>query len=98
MLAKILAGVIAAIAVTGVGFYYSLPSESTGCCKGKTNSASTQVSADSQANLSCCPGDMETAACPAMATCCSSEALHACVGGMPTLEVGKAPSTHCCAE
>ena len=109
MLAKILVGVVAAIAVTGVGVYYAFPEiAQSGCCH-KDNATTAEVDA-----ASACPSDGETSCClkPAATTdatpsCCAGKAqtngdgLGACVGGMALTNAtvtGPAKATHCCDE
>ena len=111
MLAKILVGVVAAIAVTGVGVYYAMPDSH--CC-GARNTAATGTPADTATE---CPGDGETPSCCAakMAVptvsegegCCaakaktSADSLGACVGGMALTNAPvavKKPALHCCDE
>ncbi len=112
MLAKILVGVVAAIAVTGVGVYYAMPDYSQpGCCGKSAGNLATPVS-----DITACPGDGEISACcaakavPAVsegASCCgakattSTDSLGACVGGMALTNAPvavKKPVLHCCDE
>jgi hypothetical protein len=64
MWAKILAGTLAAVAVTGTGVYFAMPGHCSHGCKGSITSAEMH---------SCCPMPCERAS-----TC--TEALAACVG------------------
>ena len=110
MLAKILVGVVAAIAVTGVGVYYAMPDYSQpGCCGKSAGNLATPVS-----DITECPVDGETSSCCAAkavptasegAGCCvakaktSADNLGACVGGMAlTTAAPTAKKAHCCEE
>ena len=109
MLAKILVGVVAAIAVTGVGVYYAMPDYAQpGCCGKSAGNLATPVS-----DITECPVDGETPSCCAAkampvsegASCCaakaktSADSLGACVGGMAlTNAAPTAKKAHCCEE
>jgi len=110
MLAKILVGVVAAIAVTGVGVYYAMPDYTQpGCCGKSAGNLATPVS-----DLAECPVDGEMSSCcaakavPAVsegASCCaakattSTDSLGACAGGMALTNVSPVAKTkHCCEE
>ena len=105
MLAKILVGVVAAIAVTGV--YYAMPDYTQpGCCGKSAGNPATDITE--------CPVDGETPSCCAAkamptvsegASCCaakaktSADSLGACVGGMALTNAPSAAKTkHCCEE
>ena len=108
MLAKILVGVVAAIAVTGVGVYYAMPDSH--CC-GARDTAANVTPCDS---VAACPSDGETSSCCAAKTvptasegsgCCAGKAktdadsLGACVGGMALTSTSPVAKTkHCCDE
>ena len=110
MLAKILVGVVAAIAVTGVGVYYAMPDYAQpGCCGKSAGNLATPVS-----DITECPVDGEVSSCCAAkavpvvsegASCCAAKAktsidsLGACVGGMALTNVAPtAKAKHCCEE
>jgi len=106
MLAKILVGVVAAVAVTGVGVYYAMPDYyGAATCPGQKAAVAEGLPVSEGA--SCC-----AAMCPAEAatvepaSCCAAQAktdsLAACVGGMALTSTkmaasAKAPA-HCCEE
>ena len=105
MLVKILAGVMAAIAVTGVGIYYAAPDYSLPTCPGHDCPLEgvTVTEGDGCCGKTC-PVEattVETPACCAAKPTASGDTLGACVGGMAltgtTLTAGKAPA-HCCEE
>lgn len=110
MWVKILAGVVAALAVVGVGVYVALPPGD--CCHGKS---------DETPKHSCCSASSETCTidgdrsgpiavsdvCPSAAGCCSAgvapnaDALAACTGGMGVSTSAKSsakPKFTCCGE
>lgn len=110
MLAKILAGVLAALAVTGVGVYYATDGGCGHKCSG-TAPAPTTTSADGDCCATLCSADQPTdssACCATKATtsCCAAKAtstddLGACVGGMALTTAAPAPvgkSVRCCEE
>lgn len=105
MLAKILVGVLAAVAVTGVGVYFALPDNETGgCCSKKA--ATEQPTLPVSEGSSCCAAHTAKLDCTAEepAPCCavktvatSADALSAATGGMATAAPAKT-CTKCCDE
>ncbi len=89
MFVKIIAGVLAAVAVTGVGVYVAMPDTPCGsCCPlNRTDSAPLGTAEDA-------PG------CCSMTTCvvppASNESLAACTGGMSFVSTTKAKPAHAC--
>ena len=90
MWAKILAGVVAAAAVVGLGVYAALPPSTGGC--GQQTACPVEPSGCPVASSGCCSLTCEKAADP--------DALAACTGGMAiSAETTKAcPVGACCAE
>lgn len=105
MLAKILIGVVAAVAVTGVGIYYALPDYGAATCPGTLVSQCGTLPVSEGAG--CCSVQCPTeATCSEVPPCCAAKAetdsLAACVGGMALTSakpsaVSKA-APHCCDE
>lgn len=101
--AKIGAGVIAALAVVGVGIYVAMPSE---CGSGKCGELSPKAACCSGDHSDGCPGDgvaeptADEGGC--CAACCSSkvdaDALAACGGGLTVQPSAKAKKATCCSE
>lgn len=105
MLAKILAGVLAAVAVTGVGVYFALPDYSQpGCCGKKNVQDTLPVSEGSSCcaahTETACKADAESAACCAVKTSAGADGLSACVGGMASAApaAGQKKCVTCCDE
>ncbi len=100
MWVKIVAGVVAALAVVGVGVYVAMPSD--GGCGSKCPTAAIQEECcghgvcpaepvDSSDTPSCCP------ACTAKAV--DTDAFAACGGGLTSVPVTKAKAKiSCCSE
>jgi hypothetical protein len=108
MLVKILAGVMAAIAVTGVGIYYAAPDYSLPTCSSHDKAPVDGVAVSEGGGCCMLPGvsdasASETPSCCASTSTTNSDSLAACVGGMaltstsPTT-AAKAPAAHCCEE
>lgn len=106
MLAKILVGVLAAVAVTGVGVYFALPHDEKGGCCGKKDTAEQTLPVSEGAT--CCSAHTAKLDCTTEepASCCAvkvntvtpnTDALSACVGGMATAAPAKA-CVKCCDE
>ena len=108
MLAKILVGVVAAVAVTGVGIYYALPDYGAATCPGYKATPPDGGLPVSEGAGCCgvtCPA--ETASTEP-AGCCAAkgntDTLAACIGGMaltsakPVATSKAAGHAHCCEE
>lgn len=100
MLAKILVGVLAAIAVTGVGVYFALPDHCQSGCSSKQNAQDTlpvsEGSSCCAAHVETCPGETtEVSACIAPS---NSDGLAACVGGMALSSAPAKTCVKCCDE
>ena len=91
MFAKIAAGVLAAVAVTGVGVYVAMPdTHCKSCCPlSRTESAPVTASVD-EVPSTCSPEP----------TCCipipQNESLGACTGAATLVSTGKAKPAHAC--
>lgn len=111
MWVKILAGVVAALAVVGVGVYVALPPGD--CCSGKSDET-PKHSCCSVSSATCsnevaesCSHAAVSDACPSAGGCCATstvpntDALAACTGGMGVSTSTKSsakPKFTCCSE
>ena len=92
MFAKIAAGVLAAVAVTGVGVYVAMPEThcNGGCPLSRMNSAPVSEVSETP---SCCSVPV---ACSAPAP--QNESLGACTGAATLAATTKTPAHACCAD
>jgi hypothetical protein len=98
MVAKILAGVVAALLVTGAGVYVAFSGDSSRDTGSETQTVSEGSCCALKARLAC-----ETeSACPHQAECagqgCSPDALAACTGSAVLAVSTKSPSVGACCQ
>ena len=97
MAAKILAGVVAALLVTGAGVYVAFSGDAALDTGSETQAVSEGPCCALKAKLAC---EAVPSACPDNAECtgqtCPSDALAACTG--PAVLAGSAKKVTCCAD